>query len=302
MRARTGDLLIATALPVLLVGVGVCWVLARPDGPGAVALPASIALGASTVLLGLGALPSLGAQPSTRIIGVLAALWLSASVVAGWLRTADQSGVAAVDVDIDQFGTAMSSGAAELVSAAAALLILAWVSVDLLTAVVIGVRAVAVVAAVGVLATAVGGHASLHVWGPVLVGAHALAAAWWCGTLAAMVLTLRGRSGWAATLPEFSRFAVWAVGVIAATGVIVGVVEVGGITELATTGYGRILLAKLAGLSALAGLGWWHRRTWVPAASRHRMSEAVSVRHGVAEVMLMAVVLGLAAGLSATAP
>ena len=134
--------------------------------------------------------------------------------------------------------------------------------------------------------------------GSGVVGAHALAAAWWCGTLAAMVLSLRGRSGWATTLPAFSQRAAWAVGVVAVTGVIAGLAEVGGLGEFGSTGYGRVLLAKLAGLLVLVGFGWWHRRRWVPAAGRHRISEVASIRAGVVEILLMAVVLGLAAGLS----
>ena len=89
------------------------------------------------------------------------------------------------------------------------------------------------------------------------------------------------------------------MGVVAVTGVIAGLAEVGGLGEFGSTGYGRVLLAKLAGLLVLVGFGWWHRRRWVPAAGRHRISEVASIRAGVVEILLMAVVLGLAAGLSA---
>ncbi|MET9202397.1 CopD family protein, partial [Gordonia sp. NPDC003585] len=104
------------------------------------------------------------------------------------------------------------------------------------------------------------------------------------------------------TLPAFSQRAPWAVGVVAVTGVVAGLVEVGGVTELVTTGYGRVLLAKSVGLCVLLGIAWWHRTRWVPAAQRHRRTEAASIRSGVVEMLVMAVVLGLAAGLSATSP
>ena len=89
---------------------------------------------------------------------------------------------------------------------------------------------------------------------------------------------------------------------IAVTGVVAALTEIDGPSALFTTGYGRILVAKVVMLAALVGVAIWHRRRWVPAAERHRATEAVSIRNAAVELVLMAVVLGLAAGLSATAP
>ncbi|ACY20469.1 copper resistance D domain protein [Gordonia bronchialis DSM 43247] len=300
--ARSRDLMVVAGLPAVLAGLGLCWLLTRPAGPGAAAVAGAVALGAAVVLVGLGALPTIGSRPSSRVIGVVAALWLMAVVSGAWLRTSDVSGVAPLDVDLGDLAEVLGDGAPEVIAGAAAVAVLAWAVLDLLTGIEIPVPVVAVLAAIGVLTVAISGHASVHAWGPVVVGAHALAAAWWCGTLAAMVLSLRGRSGWATTLPAFSQRAAWAVGVVAVTGVIAGLAEVGGLGEFGSTGYGRVLLAKLAGLLVLVGFGWWHRRRWVPAAGRHRISEVASIRAGVVEILLMAVVLGLAAGLSATSP
>ena len=161
---------------------------------------------------------------------------------------------------------------------------------------------IAVLAAIGVLAGSVSGHPGTHAVGPVLIGVHAVAAAWWCGTLAAMVLTVRGRSGWATTLPAFSARAIWVVAVIVLTGVIDGIIEVGGPNQLLDNGYGRVLIAKAAGAAVLIGLGARHRSRWVPAADRHRMPERSSVRLAARELIVMGVVLGLAVGLSTTAP
>ncbi|MGV9793231.1 copper resistance D family protein [Gordonia sp. NPDC003422] len=300
--ARSRDLMVVAGLPVMLAGLALCWVLTQPIGPGAVAIPTTVALGAAVMLVGLGALPTIGAEPSTRTIGVLAAIWLMAVLFAAWLRAADVSGVEPADVDLGQFGDVLIGGAPELIAGAAAVLVLVWVVADLLTTSTVPVAVVAALAAIGVLTMAISGHASVHAWGPVVVGAHAIGAAWWCGSLAAMVLSVRGRSGWATTLPAFSQRAPWAVGVVAVTGVVAGLVEVGGVTELVTTGYGRVLLAKSVGLCVLLGIAWWHRTRWVPAAQRHRRTEAASIRSGVVEMLVMAVVLGLAAGLSATSP
>ncbi|MGW6032338.1 copper resistance D family protein [Gordonia terrae] len=298
MTVRNGFILVVT----LAGGLMVSFVLARPDGPDLVAVPTTLALGVSVVLLGLGALPTVDAEPSTRVIGLLAGVWVLATLVGAWVRTADRAGIEVLDVKAGDFGDVLFSGAPEMVALVAGLLVLAWVVLDLLTGVEIPVLVVGALAAIGVLATSIAGHAGNDSWGPFLIGAHALAAAWWCGLLAAMLISLRGRSGWARSLPVFSGRAPWAVGVLTVTGLISGLVEIDGPANLVSSGYGRILLAKAVVLVILVGLAAWHRRRWLPAVQRHRSSETASVRAAVVELAIMAVALGLAAGLSATAP
>ncbi|GAB98885.1 hypothetical protein GONAM_05_00030 [Gordonia namibiensis NBRC 108229] len=293
---------VVAGVPVLFAGLLVSWLLARPDGPDPVALPATLALGVSVVVLGLGLLPTVDAEPSSTWIGAFAGVWVVATLISAWVRTADRSGKEVLEVSAGDFGDVLTSGASEMVALVTGLLIVAWAVLDLLTAVDVPVLVVGALAAIGVLANAIAGHAGNNALGPFLVGAHALAAAWWCGLLAAMVLSVRGRSGWARSLPVFSRRAPWAVGVIAVTGVVAALTEIDGVLALATTGYGRILVAKIVMLAALVGVAAWHRRRWVPAVERHRQTETASIRNAAVELALMAVVLGLAAGLSATAP
>ncbi|QGP87117.1 copper resistance protein CopD [Gordonia sp. 135] len=293
---------VVAGVPVLFAGLLVSWLLARPDGPDTVALPATLALGVSVVVLGLGLLPTVDAEPASTWIGALAGVWVVATLISAWVRTADRSGKDVFDVSAADFGEVLTSGASEMVALVTGLLIVMWAVLDLLTAVEVPVLVVGALAAIGVLATAIAGHAGNNAIGPFLVGAHALAAAWWCGLLAAMVLSVRGRSGWARSLPVFSQRAPWAVGVIAVTGVVAALTEIDGLSALVTTGYGRILVAKVVMLAALVGVAAWHRRRWVPAVERHRQTETASIRNAVVELMLMAAVLGLAAGLSATAP
>ncbi|AFR47681.1 copper resistance D family protein [Gordonia sp. KTR9] len=298
MTLRNGFILVVT----LAGGLVVSWLLARPDGPDLVAVPTTLALGVSVVLLGLGALPTVDAEPSTRVIGLLAGVWVLAVLVSAWIRTADRAGTEVLEVTAGDFGDVLFSGAPEMVALIVALLIVVWVVLDLLTGIEIPVLVVGALAAIGVLATSIAGHAGNDSWGPFLIGAHALAAAWWCGVLAAMLITVRGRSGWARSLPVFSGRAPWAVGLLTVTGVVSGLVEIGGPADLVSSGYGRILLAKAAVLAILVGLADWHRRRWLPAVQRHRSSETASVRAAVVELAIMAVALGLAAGLSATPP
>lgn len=296
------ELAVVAGLLALLAGVGLCWVLATPAGPEAVAVPAAVALGAAVLLVGAGALPLIGPAPSPRLIGVAGGVWLAAALVAAWIRTAERAGVAPLSVTVGQFVDSVGSGAGETISVIAAVLVVVFAVVALSGRATVPVVTVAILAGIGILATSIAGHPGQHTWGPVLIGAHALAAAWWCGTLAAMVLTVRGRRGWIEVLPAFSACALWAVAVIAVTGVVAGLVEIGGLGDVISTGYGRVLLAKVVGLGALVVLGARHRRRWLPRVLRHQASERRSLRIGVGELVLMALVLGLAVGLSSTAP
>ncbi|MGC5255396.1 copper resistance D family protein [Gordonia sp. DT218] len=301
-RSWMRDLALPGALLAMFSGLGLCWILAAPAGPEAAAVPSTAAVGAAVLLVGLGALPGLGLHPSIRVIGVAGGVWCVAALVSAWMRTADQAGESSLAVSVGQFADTLGEGAPEVVELIAAVLVVALASVQLTGRMDPPVAAYAVLGAIGLLAAAITGHPSQTAVGPVLIGAHALAAAWWCGCLAAMLVTIRGRAGWTTALPVFSRRAVWAVAIIAATGAVTGLMEVGGLGELVAAGYGRILLAKLAGTAALVVLGARHRRRWVPAVIRHRSSETTSIRLAMGELLVMAVVLGLAVGLSTTAP
>ena len=136
----------------------------------------------------------------------------------------------------------------------------------------------------------------------MLIAVHVLAASWWCGSLAALALTVRGRKGWATVLPVFSRYAQWLVLALIVSGVVAALLELDSISEVWSTGYGRILLAKSVGMVALLAVAADQRRRWLPAANNHRSSEQASLRRAIVEVLLMAVVIGLAAGLGTTAP
>ncbi|MEO9326991.1 copper resistance D family protein [Gordonia aurantiaca] len=293
---------VVAGVPALFAGLLVSWLLARPDGPDPVAVPATLALGVSVVILGLGFLSTVDARPSSRLIGALAGVWVVATLISAWVRTADRAGIDVLDVTAGGFGEVLGSGTSEMVALVVGLLIVVWAVLDLLTDIDVPVLVVGALAGIGVLATAIAGHAGNTAIGPILVGAHALAAAWWVGVLAAIAISVRGRSGWARSLPAFSGYATWAVGIIAVTGVVAAITQLDAPADLFTTGYGRVLVAKVVMLAALVGVAVRHRRRWLPAVERHRTTEVVSIRNAVIEVALMAVVLGLAAGLSATAP
>jgi putative copper resistance protein D len=160
--------------------------------------------------------------------------------------------------------------------------------------------ATAGIAAVGLVARTVGGHVSASVPGAIAIAVHVLAAAVWCGTLAALVLTLRHRGQWARVLPRFSEMSLWCVIALLAGGVTGALVMVDSASQLFATGYGRVLLVKIVLTVVLTALAWRNRARWLPAAKSHRVTAYVSRSRSLTELAIMAVALTMAAALSVT--
>ncbi|MGV0601793.1 CopD family protein, partial [Mycolicibacterium pulveris] len=136
--------------------------------------------------------------------------------------------------------------------------------------------------------------------GGFAVAIHMLAAALWCGVLAALLLTVEHRGQWARLLPRFSTLSLWCVLALLAGGVLGAAVRLDSVAELYATGYGRVLSVKIAVTAALVLLGWRNRTMWLPAARSHRATAVVSRSRSMVELTVMAVALALAAGLAVT--
>jgi putative copper resistance protein D len=124
----------------------------------------------------------------------------------------------------------------------------------------------------GFAARTITGHLSENTWGAVMIALHALAAAVWCGGLAALAVTIRHRGQWARVLPRFSQVSVVCVGVLFTSGVVGALLESGSPMAWYATAHGRLLLGKAATLVALVVLGWRNRTMWVPAARAHQLT------------------------------
>ncbi len=116
--------------------------------------------------------------------------------------------------------------------------------------------------------------------GAVAIAIHALAAAMWCGTLAALVLTVDHRGQWARVLPRFSELSLLCVIALLAGGLTGALVAVDSFTQLFATGYGRVLLIKIVLTVVLMTLGVAQPRPVAACgkvAPRHRLRVAVPV-------------------------
>jgi putative copper resistance protein D len=166
----------------------------------------------------------------------------------------------------------------------------------------------AAVALFALLPLPVTGHATNWRWqdyAMISMELHVLGAAVWMGGLGAVVVVLTAnRTLLAHTLPRFSKLATLCLGVVAVTGVFNAVVELGSVpgqsllTSLAGTGYGALVILKVACLVGLAALGANIRWRLLPGIVRHQRTALVG--WAVLELAVMGAAFGFAVVLTRT--
>ena len=305
---RTGSVL-AGAMAIIAVSWLAALALAYRSGAAVPTLIRALADCAAVATFGFAIVPSLDdgrrrAELADRAAGPLTAAgaaWLVAEVGRQLVAAAQATALPITHLPlriVSEFSLRTTPGRSGLVSIGAA----AVVCVVTLT----GRRSaplpavVAGAAAIGIAARAVSGHLSGSAVGAVAVAAHALAAAAWCGGLAALLVTVRHRGRWARVLPPFSRLALICVVVLLASGAVGAVVVLDSPSQLWATGYGRVLSAKVGLAAGLLVLAWFNRSGWLPAARSHRASAEMSVNRSATEVAVMVVALTMAAALVVT--
>lgn len=294
---------------VVLAASAAAWALAYPQAAPAATAVRALADSAAVVTLGLAVVPMLDigryrdelALRAGGPLAVAAGVWLFAELCRLVVGAAAAAAVPVTRVGLTttaEFTTATSAGRSALFGAAAAglVLVIALVAPKSPPAAV----AAAGITAVGLVARTIGGHMSASSLGAVAIAVHVLAAATWCGTLSALVLTVDHRGQWARTLPRFSKLSLLSVIALLTGGVIGALVALDSASQLFATGYGRVLLIKIILTVALMILAWRNRARWLPAAKSHRVTAYVSRGRSLTELALMAVTLAMAAALSVT--
>ena len=131
---------------------------------------------------------------------------------------------------------------------------------------------------------------------------HLVAASLWAGGLLAL-LTHVVRGGQHADLAarRFSVIALWCFGAMALSGVVNALVRILP-SDLLTTDYGRLVVAKFVALCLLGVAGWRQRRAEVIALQADSGSRASLVRLALIEALLFGLTFGIAVGLGRTPP
>jgi copper resistance protein D len=302
-RAVAGGTLIVAASTVL------AWSLARQQNSPALTLVRTVADGPAVVTLGLAAVPMLDIdryrdeliRRAGGPLTIAGAVWLVAELLRLGAAAAQAAAVPVARLSVHttvDFALHTAAGRAGLFSAVAAGLVCA-ASVAAPRSATTNV-AVAGFAAAGVAARPLTGHAAESGVGGVAVAVHTLAAALWCGALAALVLTVEHRGQWARVLPRFSQLSLLCVVALLVGGVVGAAVTIGSPSQLYVTGYGRLLSAKVVVTVVLVVLAYRNRTVWLPAARSHRATAVVSRSRALFELAIMAVALTLAAALAVT--
>lgn len=123
---------------------------------------------------------------------------------------------------------------------------------------------------------------------------HVVAASAWMGGLA-VVLFLGRRGNLPRLVPAFSPVAMVSVGVLVASGTYAAWLHLPGLGALFTTGYGRLLLAKLALVAVVLGFGARNFRVLTPrlgsAEGDGAMHRSATLELTVAQLVLLATAL-----------
>jgi copper resistance protein D len=294
---------------VVAVAAVVAWALARQQNSLAVTLVRAVADGSAVVAFGLAAVPMLDIdryrgeliRRATGPLTIASAIWLVAELLRLGVAAAQAAAVPVSRLGVHtavDFALHTTPGRSGLFSAVAAALVCVTVVVTPRSS----PTNVAVVglAAAGVAARPLTGHLSESALGGVAVAVHTLAAALWCGALAAVVLTVEHRGQWARVLPRFSQLSLVCVAALLVGGVLAAVATLGSPSQLYATGYGRLLSAKVAVTVVLVLLAYRNRTMWLPAARTHRATAVMSRSRALFELAIMAVALTLAAALAVT--
>src|SRR6516225_2541862 len=131
---------------------------------------------------------------------------------------------------------------------------------------------------------------------------HLVAASLWAGgLLALMAHVIRGGQHADLAARRFSGIALWCFVAMALSGIVNALVRVLP-SDLLTTDYGRLVLAKFVALCLLGVAGWRQRRSGVAALQADSSSRPALIRLTLIEALIFGVTFGIAVGLGRTPP
>ncbi|WP_326821190.1 cytochrome c oxidase assembly protein [Streptosporangium sp. NBC_01756] len=161
-----------------------------------------------------------------------------------------------------------------------------------------------VLALVTLLPPALTGHSASspnHDLATTGVAVHLMALALWVGGLAVLCFhALRRQSLLEVAATRFSSMALWCFVAVGLSGLFSVVARLTSVSELFTSAYGVLLLAKTVAFAGLGAIGWWHRKRTLPRLAAG--GPGTFVRFASCEILIMFATVGLAVALSRTAP
>ncbi|MEU5863949.1 MULTISPECIES: cytochrome c oxidase assembly protein [unclassified Nonomuraea] len=133
------------------------------------------------------------------------------------------------------------------------------------------------------------------------VSLHLLALALWVGGLVVLAAhAVRGQPQLTVAAARFSAMALWCFVAVGLSGVFSLVARLGAVSDLWTTQYGLLALAKIVAFVLLGYVGYWHRQRTLVDLEAGRPRAFTRLAGG--ETLLMLATVGLAVALSRTPP
>ncbi|HUR02201.1 MAG TPA: bifunctional copper resistance protein CopD/cytochrome c oxidase assembly protein [Nonomuraea sp.] len=130
---------------------------------------------------------------------------------------------------------------------------------------------------------------------------HLLTLSLWVGGLAVVALhAVRKLPQLEIAAARFSRLALWCYIGVGASGVFSVLARLIAVSDLWTSAYGVLIVAKIVAFVLLGYVGWWHRQRTLAGLSAGRHGAFTRLAGG--ELLLMSATMGLAVVLSRTAP
>lgn len=248
-----------------------------------------------------------------RLVTWTAGAWAVAVAAEAVFTVSDfLGGTVAQTLDVttlQSFLTQTSQGEALAVQAPTALAVALWARVVTTTRGAAWLLLLALAALVPPLLTGHAASAGGHDLAISSLVVHVVAASLWVGGVGALAWAATGGTGALVhAVPRFSALAAWCFAVVAVSGAANAWTRLPAWSDLVTSAYGVLVLAKVAALVLLAAFGWLHRRR-VVGRLRALVGADVAVRRGAArpflvlaapELAVMAATVALAVGLSRT--
>ena len=140
------------------------------------------------------------------------------------------------------------------------------------------------------------GHSTINGFGSqLLIVLHLGAISFWVGSFLPLRYSTQGKiedENLSQIAHQFGVYAVYYIGVLLITGLMLGTILVGGIEQLVTSDYGKAFLFKLFFATTLLGIGALNKFRLVPQLKNNNLSHAIKLRKSInVEISILFIIL-----------
>ena len=140
------------------------------------------------------------------------------------------------------------------------------------------------------------GHSTINGFSSqLLIVLHLGAISFWVGSFLPLRYSTQGKieeENLFQIAHQFGVYAVYYIGVLLVTGLILGTILVGGIEQLVTSDYGKAFLFKLFFATTLLGIGALNKFRLVPQLKNNNLSHAIKLRKSInVEISILFIIL-----------